>query len=55
MHMHVHVACTSQRLAKQLREAFRVNSHLNTWNYRFAVGTAVRHTKHGVGKVRYAG
>jgi len=40
-----------ERLAKQLREAFRVNSHLNTWNYRFAVGTAVRHTKHGVGKV----
>ena len=26
-----------ERLAKQLREAFRINSHLGAWNYRSAI------------------
>ena len=40
-----------ERLAKQLREAFRIKNHLNPANYRFKVGTSVHHQKHGKGKV----
>ena len=40
-----------EKLAKQLREAFRIKNHLNPANYRFKVGTSVRHQKHGKGKV----